>query len=66
MNKKISILGISSFYHDSAAAIIVNGKIIAWGKTTEKYLKSKELTVHTTLLKSTMAELIKVLEKSKI
>ena len=46
--------------------ISVNGKIIAWGKTTEKYLKSKELTVHTTLLKSTMAELIKVLEKSKI
>ena len=46
--------------------ISVNGKIIAWGKTTEKYLKSKELTVHTTLLKSTIAELIKVLEKSKI
>jgi carbamoyltransferase len=24
-----SILGISAFYHDSAAAIIINGKIIA-------------------------------------
>ena len=24
-----SILGISAFYHDSAAALIVNGKIIA-------------------------------------
>ena len=27
--KNISILGISAFYHDSAAALIVNGKIIA-------------------------------------
>ena len=24
-----SILGISAFYHDSAAAVVVNGKIIA-------------------------------------
>ena len=24
-----SILGISAFYHDSAAAVIVNGKIVA-------------------------------------
>ena len=24
-----SILGISAFYHDSAAALIINGKIIA-------------------------------------
>lgn len=46
--------------------ISVNGKIIAWGKTTEKHLKSKELTVHTTLLKATMIELIEVLENSKI
>ena len=25
----ISILGISAFYHDSAAALVVNGKIVA-------------------------------------
>ena len=29
MNKNISVLGISAFYHDSAAALIVNGEIIA-------------------------------------
>ena len=28
-NKNISVLGISAFYHDSAAALIVNGEIIA-------------------------------------
>jgi len=29
VNKNISVLGISAFYHDSAAALIVNGEIIA-------------------------------------
>ena len=28
-NKNISVLGISAFYHDSAAALIVSGEIIA-------------------------------------
>jgi len=28
-NKNISVLGISAFYHDSAAALIINGEIIA-------------------------------------
>ena len=29
MKKPVSILGISSLYHDSAAALIVDGKIIS-------------------------------------
>jgi len=29
VNKNISVLGISAFYHDSAAALIINGEIIA-------------------------------------
>jgi carbamoyltransferase len=30
----ISILGISAFYHDSAAAIVIDGKIIAVAQDT--------------------------------
>ena len=37
-----SILGISAYYHDSAASIIVNGKIIAEAKQIE--LKAKVST----------------------
>ena len=35
-----SILGISSFYHDSAAAIIINGKIIAAAQE-ERFTRKK-------------------------
>ena len=28
-NKRITILGISAYYHDSAASILVNGDIVA-------------------------------------
>ena len=35
-----SILGISAFYHDSAAAIIVNGEIIAAAQE-ERFTRKK-------------------------
>jgi len=40
MNKKISILGISSFYHDSAAVVIIDGKIIAAAQE-ERFTRKK-------------------------
>ena len=44
-----AILGISAFYHDSAAAIIINGEIIAAVQeerfTRKKYFKSIKKTV---------------------
>tara|TARA_B110000967_G_C18461558_1_gene352897 strand:- start:227 stop:400 length:174 start_codon:yes stop_codon:yes gene_type:complete len=36
----ISILGISAFYHDSAAAIIVDGEIIA-ASQEERFTRKK-------------------------
>ena len=36
----ISILGISAFYHDSAAAIIVDGKILAAAQE-ERFTRKK-------------------------
>ena len=36
----ISILGISAFYHDSAAAIIVDGKILAAAQE-ERFTRNK-------------------------
>ena len=36
----ISILGISAFYHDSAAAILVDGKIIAAAQE-ERFTRKK-------------------------
>ena len=36
----VSILGISAFYHDSAAAIIVDGKIIAAAQE-ERFTRKK-------------------------
>jgi len=36
----ISILGISAFYHDSAAAIIIDGKIIAAAQE-ERFTRKK-------------------------
>ena len=35
-----SILGISAFYHDSAAAVIVNGKIVAAAQE-ERFTRKK-------------------------
>lgn len=37
-------------------------KVVAWGKTTEKYLMSKNLMVYRTLLNSSIEDLIKILE----
>ena len=36
----VSILGISAFYHDSAAAIIVDGKILAAAQE-ERFTRKK-------------------------
>ena len=36
----VKILGISAFYHDSAAALIVNGKIIAAAQE-ERFTRKK-------------------------
>ena len=41
--------------------ISVNGKIIAWGKTTEKYLTEKDVKVNEVLSTSSMGELIELL-----
>jgi uroporphyrinogen-III synthase len=43
----------------------LNAKIIAWGKTTEKYLLEKNQTVEHTLKNSTVDELVDVLKKKK-
>ena len=40
------ILGISAFYHDSAATIIVNGEIIAAAQE-ERFTRNKEVAIHT-------------------
>lgn len=39
-----------------------DAKVIAWGKTTEKYLISKNLKVYKTLANSSIADLIKILK----
>ncbi len=41
--------------------ISVNGKIIAWGKTTEKHLTEKDVKVNEVLSTSSMGELIELL-----
>ena len=40
-----SILGISAFYHDSAAAVIVNGKIVAAAKKKGSPEKNMTLVI---------------------
>ena len=37
----VSILGISAFYHDSAAAILVDGKILAAAQDKKKRLTGR-------------------------
>ena len=37
-----SILGISAFYHDSAAALLIDGKIIALNKSFLKKIHKKK------------------------
>ena len=39
-----------------------NAKVIAWGKTTEKYLCSKSISVYSTLTNSSIQNLIKILK----
>ena len=39
-----SILGISAFYHDSAAALIINGKIIAAAQEERFSRKKNDLS----------------------
>jgi uroporphyrinogen-III synthase len=43
----------------------VSSRVIAWGKTTQKALANHSVSVYATLEKSTIAELISVLEQSK-
>ena len=43
-----SILGISAFYHDSAAAILVDGKIIAAAQEEDFQEKNMMLDTHLT------------------
>ena len=40
MNKKIAILGISAYYHDSAAAIVIDGEIVA-AASEERFTRIK-------------------------
>ena len=44
------ILGISAFYHDSAAAIIIDGKIIAAAQEERFQEKSTTQDIHITQL----------------
>ena len=41
MKKSVSILGISGLYHDSAAALLVDGKIV-YAAQEERFTRKKE------------------------
>ena len=45
-----SILGISAFYHDSAAAILINGKILAAAQEERFTRKNMIQVIHITRL----------------
>ena len=46
----VSILGISAFYHDSAAAILVDGKILAAAQEERFTRKNMTLVIPSMLL----------------
>ena len=48
--KVTSILGLSAFYHDSAAAIIIDGKIVAAAQEERFSRKNMTLAIHLILL----------------